>query len=149
MKKFILSENYDIICDYQKTRNGFKHTAKILENGNEVYKTKICYLNRTWERYEYQSVLHKAIDNYFDEKEANQFKEKVDNIKRDNPFKSVGMAMTLGGLICNTQEEKNKFKKRMLDAINGISFPENWDTLSEEEKAKRLKKIEDMINKGE
>jgi hypothetical protein len=51
----------EFVCESSNTRNGFKHTCTTLKNGQEVGKCKICYLNRTWERYEYESVVHKAI----------------------------------------------------------------------------------------
>ncbi len=75
MRLFTYDEQYSIICETHNTRNGFKHTANILENGYEVYKTKINYLNRTWEGFTYQSVLKKIIEKFFKDNE----KEKLLN----------------------------------------------------------------------
>ena len=52
----------EAFCYSGNTRNGFKHECEIAVNGRVVAKTKICYLNRTWEQYEYQSVIYKAVD---------------------------------------------------------------------------------------
>lgn len=65
MKIFNIGNNYSIVCNFQKTRNGFKHTANLCHNGLNVFETKINYLNRTWECYEYESIILKVINNYF------------------------------------------------------------------------------------
>jgi len=59
MRIFKINENISIVCNGVNTRNGFKHTANLIINGIDVLETKICYLNRTWESYEYESVINK------------------------------------------------------------------------------------------
>jgi hypothetical protein len=52
-----------IICESMKTRNGFKHVAELYKN--ERYFLGIAqsfYLNRTWEQYQYQSVILKLLN---------------------------------------------------------------------------------------
>jgi len=66
---FNLDNDFNVVCNWQETRNGFKHVASLHKNGLSVYDTKICYLNRTWERFEYESILLKVINDYFDNKE--------------------------------------------------------------------------------
>lgn len=53
--------------------------------------------------------------------------------------KSASLVANLGNVLCSNLEEKNAWKKRMLSA-GGCSFPSDFDTLSEKEKAKRLDK---------
>lgn len=63
MRQFTLSDKYSVVCESSDTRNGFKHTATLLTNGRDTGETVKCnYLNRTWESYEYQSVLYKLIE---------------------------------------------------------------------------------------
>jgi len=72
MKIFNLDKIYSIVCNWKKTRSGFKHIANLCINGTSVYETKVNYYNRTWESFEYESILKKVIENYFvqnDEKE--------------------------------------------------------------------------------
>lgn len=46
-----------ITCEGKNRRGGFTHIARAtLANGNEV-TAKICYVNRTWETYRFQSVI--------------------------------------------------------------------------------------------
>jgi hypothetical protein len=65
MKIFNLDTEYTVVCDTQDTRSGFKHVATLCRNGYEVCKTKICYYNRTWERFTYESVLQHLITSKF------------------------------------------------------------------------------------
>ena len=62
MTIFKLNDQYSAICEYKSTRNGFKHVAHLMSNGFEVEETKVCYFNRTWEPYTYQTVLSKLIE---------------------------------------------------------------------------------------
>jgi hypothetical protein len=72
MRSFKLSDEYEVVCESQGTRSGFRHLATLLKNGNEIDKAKICYLNRTWERFEFESVLNKIIS------QNPELKEKLD-----------------------------------------------------------------------
>ena len=53
---------YEVFCYSGDTRNGFKHTVELHKNGYFLASAKICYLNRTWERYTYESTIHKVIN---------------------------------------------------------------------------------------
>jgi hypothetical protein len=76
MKIFNLDEKYNVVCNSADTRNGFKHVASLCRNGERIAETKICYLNRTWERFTYESVLEKIVDENFSGTE----KEKYQNV---------------------------------------------------------------------
>lgn len=49
-------------CYTTDTRNGFCHTAHYVGWDYSISDTKVSYLNRTWERFRYESVLERAID---------------------------------------------------------------------------------------
>ena len=74
MKIFNLDDTYNIVCNWKKTRNGFKHTANLCKNGFSVFETKICYLNRTWESFEYESILFKVVNEYFEKEKEKESK---------------------------------------------------------------------------
>lgn len=80
MRIFNLSKNCNVVCNWKSTRSGFKHTANLCKNGYSIYETKICYLNRTWERFEYESILKKIIRNcnYFTGKEKEKYLKKIE-----------------------------------------------------------------------
>ena len=62
MRIFKITPKIEIVCESQRTRNGFRHLATLMIDGRERDTAKCCYLNRTWERYEFQSVLNKLVD---------------------------------------------------------------------------------------
>ena len=52
-------ETYSFYCYTTNTRNGFCHTCYCSNNGKN---SKVSYYNRTWESYDYQSVLYNAFE---------------------------------------------------------------------------------------
>lgn len=69
---------YSIVCDWAKTRTAFKHTACVLNTyGNELGKTKICYLNRTWECYQFQSVAQKATEKFIPKEDRQEILDQL------------------------------------------------------------------------
>jgi hypothetical protein len=60
-------------------------------------------------------------------------------------FRTIGMDAKLGELFCDSTDSKNKWKKRMIAAgLPDLDFPDDWDTLTEDEKEKRLNQIIDL-----
>ena len=148
MKTFRINKTYQIICDYQKTRNGFKHVAKLLKNGRDISETKVCYLNRTWESFEYETVIEKLLNlnkdlfakgtiTKFLKKQRGEYKKQTKSM-----FNNISMIAQMGDLLCSDQKEKNDWKKRMLlVGLPELDIPADWDTLSESEKENRLNNV--------
>lgn len=174
-KKFMINgiefrfENY-----FRKSRNGFAHDTTLFKNGSAISMGTCTYQNRTWEAYEYQSSMLRAVSNYIEMVEekaiadhkyetgkrrlsADEKKTIKEGAKhrdtmlelaqavRDNvqesPFKAVGLMAAIGDLLCESAEDKNDWKLRMLKAgvpERAISIPEDWHLLTEEEKERRL-----------
>jgi hypothetical protein len=76
---FKINEKIEIVCDSVGTRYGFRHDARLFVNGNETEKAKICYYNRTWESFEFQTVVLKLLEktNRLTEIEKTNFKNSV------------------------------------------------------------------------
>jgi hypothetical protein len=118
-------------------------------DGKEVETAKVHYINRTWERYEFQSVMKKLIDKSTslspaDKQLANSY------VNKDNTdwsgFKTTSAIASLGDIFGKTIKEKNDWKERMLKAglgNKGLEMPDDWDKLDEKTKQKRL----DMVIK--
>ena len=144
MKIFKITEHIEVVCDSAKTRNGFKHTATLMIDGAEQESTKCNYLNRTWERYEYQSVLQKVINNskVLSEEDKKICLEFAEGDHTDwSAFNMTSGISKLGDLFCDNQKDKNDWKARMLKAglgNSGLEIPEDWDTLDEDTKQARL-----------
>lgn len=144
MKSFKITDKIEFVCEYKKTRRGFKHEAKLYIDGIEIDKTKVCYLNRTWESYEYQTALIKLIEKT---KALNEHEKKIclEYAKKNrtdwSQFKATEMVALMGDLLYKDKKESNEWKTRMLKAgleKEGLQFPENWDSLDEDTKKARL-----------
>lgn len=60
-KQAIHTVNFSAYCAVYDNRSGFVHECDIFYNGGQVY-AKCQYYNRTWESYEFESVINKAIE---------------------------------------------------------------------------------------
>jgi len=81
MRIFNLDNEYNIVCNWENTRYGFRHIAVLHRNGFEIARAKTCYYNRTWERFEFESVLNKIIEDNFTGKEQAKFLEIIKNLQ--------------------------------------------------------------------
>lgn len=152
MRTFIISKKIEVICDSKSTRNGFKHTATLFYSGSECESVKCNYINRTWESYEYESVLQKLAG---EEKTLSKIEKKLfakaiknggDSSKDD--LKRISMVASLGNIFGKTQKESNDWKTRMLKAgleTKGLIMPEDWDDLDEDEKQRRLDGVIEIL----
>ena len=80
MKIFKLDEKYNVVCNSESTRTGFRHVATLCRNGGEVAKAKCIYYNRTWECYEFESVLIEIIEKNFTGTEKEKYQNIVKNL---------------------------------------------------------------------
>ena len=148
MKIFKISPEIEVVCESEHTRSGFRHLATLMIDGTERETGKCTYQNRTWESYEFQSVLFEVTNKAFKNKILTEEQKKAcdEFIEGDHTdwsgFKTTSMVAKMGDLFCDTQKEKNDWKARMLKAgIQGLDIPEDWDELSEDEKGKRLDNV--------
>jgi hypothetical protein len=148
MKTFKINEEIEIVCEHQNTRSGFRHVATLLINESEVDKAKICYLNRTWEQYEFESVLRRIVDRtiFLSDEQKKICNKFIEGDRTDySMFKTTATVAMLGEIFGKTKKESNDWKVRMLKAgIRGIEIPDDWETLSEDTKEIRLNKIIEM-----
>jgi hypothetical protein len=62
MKVINISKDLNLVLETKKTKEGFKHVAILTDNFNEPVKASINYINRTWESFEYESVIMKLLE---------------------------------------------------------------------------------------
>ena len=149
MKTFKINNNTEIICEWKKTRVAFKHEATLLKDGVQIDKTKICYQNRTWERYDFESVLRKLLGktNIVPKEQQKKSLEqwgKAESAALDKQFGLIGAITKMGEILTETKKESNDWKTRMLKAgleNKGLIMPEDWETLPEETKETRLNQV--------
>jgi hypothetical protein len=154
-KNIVINDNISIYFRTQDTSYGFRHLAELKDTSgtgteytSRTTTAKCTYYNRTWESFDYQTVGHKVLIKHFGD--STDWCEKFDKlmIDRTNDFyRTVGMIAKIGNVIADTKSEKNDWKLRMIKAgMAGIDVPEDWDTLSEEEKETRLNYVINLMD---
>ena len=147
MKSFKIDKSAKIVCEWAKTRTAFKHIAILFVGGKEHSRVKICYLNRTWESFQFESVLTKLLNQtkYLTQARQRNFLAKArhaESERVDAEFKTIGTMAKLGEIFhAGDKKAQNDWKKRMLKAglkNKGLIMPDDWEKLSEDEKTNRL-----------
>jgi len=156
---FRFDESTEAVCHWQYTSYGFRHIAELKIHGVTECRASAPYYNRTWESYEYQSVLYSLVEKarkqrLFTKEMAEAAEDLVrsqfrreEEAKINREFSMIGMVAKLGEILCPTYEQSNAWKLRMVKAGLGEGFivPDDWDSLSEEEKGGRLDKVLEML----
>jgi|GEM_PF-1560394 len=139
-KTFDIGNGLTIDCRSERTRSGFRHLAVACGNGREVAKAKACYCNRTWEGFEFESVIQRVAGRLPKEQGAAvlAFCEKYREPNRLAPVAAVMGLLGLLGLLAEGLAESNAAQTRILKTVPGIDLPADWDGLPEDVKAKRL-----------
>ena len=83
-KKVIYDNEYMFINHSRGNRSGFVHETELYRNGVLLGEYKIQYYNRTWECYQFQSVMRGVVNTIIGE-EFEAFKtnwKRIHNVKR-------------------------------------------------------------------
>jgi hypothetical protein len=81
MRIFKLNKKYEIACEFVNKSDGFGHRATLFCNGQEIGSSTARYYNRTWEAFEFETVLLICIDDNFEGKEKEKFRNIIKAIK--------------------------------------------------------------------
>lgn len=79
-EKEIGGRKYLLVPRSWSTSRAWGHDCDLYENGDRVHSARCRYYNRTWERYEYQSVMQVCLDEYI-ESERNWQERRYREIK--------------------------------------------------------------------
>lgn len=158
---FIINKHLTATAETYETRYSWGHKAWLYRDGVEIAYRKITYYNRTWERYTFESILECLADKakpHLSKYEHARFSGLIKNEWHEDAVKEIdrqfgmlaGIAK-MGEILGADQKEANDWKKRMLKAgLPGLDMPEDWDTLTEDEKTTRLDQvINELGKKGE
>lgn len=58
----INNREYLFVNDFINTRNGFAHRSTLYCDNEEIGVARVSYLNRTWERYTYQTSMRSCVN---------------------------------------------------------------------------------------
>ena len=83
IKKIICKSGreYNIVNEYWETSRAWGHKSTLIAPWGEVESRKVKYLNRTWERYTYESCMSGLIETILEDNLKSyitQYKEKND-----------------------------------------------------------------------
>ena len=92
-------------CYTTNTRNGFCHTAHNCTYS--VSDTKASYWNRTWERFDYESVLKRAIEKLPESVRQSVYDQIIDRKAAEEHEKAEAFVNSFEGLY-NGLNEENK-----------------------------------------
>ena len=143
-KIFKINDSAEVRCSWFATRYGFKHEAELYVDGIFQCSAKVCYYNRTWESFEYETVADSVLrkSKLFTIAEINTCRSQWQRNSVAELNRSFGLLAgiaKMGELLTDNQKAANDWKERMLKAgLTGLDMPENWDNLTEEERTKRL-----------
>jgi hypothetical protein len=152
--EFIISPTDTIKGKTQNAPTGFKHVVEYYRNGRMLASRQVSYYNRTWESFEYESAIKELLVKMGmsaeDQKRILLICSGKSRAETDSMFKTVAATAALGEIFGKTPKEKNDWKARMLKAglgNQGLEMPEDWESLSEAEKTKRLNKVIGFMKK--
>lgn len=132
MHQFKIDNEYSVVAYSEDTRNGFRHIAKLMKNGSEVDSAKVSYLNRTWEKYPFDTVSEKLLRQHFDEKKADEMLKKYNERRNLN---AKGTKLNATG-IKRSNNPRNQYIKDDLDELE--------DEVYSVDEVRKLYKFEDM-----
>jgi len=69
---------FTFVNEFRKNKSGFSHHSDVYQNSVKVGTAKAKYENRTWENYEFQTSMKRAVDAAI----ANEESELIEEYKR-------------------------------------------------------------------
>lgn len=61
MRTITITRSLVATLRFEPTRSGFRHLATLHRNGHLVASAKQCWVNRTWEPFEFSAVLQNLM----------------------------------------------------------------------------------------
>ena len=95
-------------CYTTDTRCGFCHTAHYVGWDYDITDTKVSYYNRTWERFEYESVLKRAIEKLPNDIQQAVHDQIIDHKAAEEEKQAEDMFNTFKGLYDGLNEENKE-----------------------------------------
>ena len=147
-EKTFIAGGHIFECSTYKSPYSWGHYVEVYSDDyRRIDDLKCTYYNRTWESYCYQSILHEALRrNGLDE-----YKKEIDakgtgNVKQE--LKAMGGIVAMAGLLQDNPKDKNDRELKALELVSGglVTRPDDWETLTTEDQAKRLAKAKELLN---
>ena len=86
MKTIQINNNeYTFFNEVWEVRYAWGHSSELYLNSVKIAESSVRYYNRTWESYQFQSVMMRAVENYTSE----LLWEAIDRYKQENNIKRL------------------------------------------------------------
>jgi len=145
--KSFYKKAYVLESENKKELKSFSTIVCIIENNKPIVKN-------TYSHTSLRHIKEFLKQNGFTAENKNQILKdykptEEEKEHEEKPLFNIARAfLMLGNVGKGTLKEKNNYKIRILKASfenKGLIFPNDWNTLTEEEKEKRLNKIEEIL----
>lgn len=68
-------DNYTFVNHTESSQSGFTHISELFKNGSYKGHARIHYVNRTWESYQFQSVMRRNVSRLMDNRALDLMEE--------------------------------------------------------------------------
>ena len=134
IRKSVNGIEFAFASEFKDSRNGFSHVCDLYANGEWIASAKRHYLNRTWERYRYQSVMLDSIRTVQERMKAGA----VSEYKREHGIQRLRAENRER---VEAEAEQNPLYKT-LEALRQIVYESEYGT---EEEGKRLEQLDSIL----
>lgn len=110
------------------------HVATI--DGRKLFQ--LGYWSQTTQKHINYVAREYGLELVKDDKEHKEAAEKEKEEGSASMLKSISLIAALGDMMGRKPEEKNAWKKRFIEKVPGIIMPDDFDSLPEAEKKRRL-----------
>lgn len=126
-KTFTFSVNGEEIrfyCDITNTKNGFCHHVFADGGGKDHEHTRVSYYNRTWEAFEYETALYRAIDK-FTKSLREPLRLEVEAVALDEHKKAERFIKAFAANFAALSDEQKKFVRDHTPEITNMNQAKN------------------------
>lgn len=126
-KTFTFSVNGEEIrfyCDITNTKNGFCHHVFAYGGGKDYEHTRVSYYNRTWEAFEYETALYRAIDK-FTKSLREPLRLEVEAVALDEHKKAERFIKAFAANFAALSDEQKKFVRDHTPEITNMNQAKN------------------------
>lgn len=113
-------EKISFFCNTTNTKNGFCHHVYVIGGGKDYEHTRVSYYNRTWESFQYETALYRAIDK-FSKSVREPLRLEVEAVALDEHKKAERFIKAFEANFAALSDEQKKFVRENTPEITNKS----------------------------
>ena len=121
-KTFVFTVNGEEVrfyCETTRTRNGFCHHVFASGGGKYYEHSRLSYLNRTWESFEYETALFHAVDK-FPKSMREPLRLEIQAVAKDEHEKAEAFCAAFAANFAALSTEQKKFVQEHTPVIQNM-----------------------------